>query len=60
MHQPFQLEGQREVNIRILLIIYKESEAFQKLQVPGPGSYLNEVKEKIILHDGAYRTPGGK
>lgn len=38
----------------------RESEAFQKLQVPGPGSYLNEVKEKIILHDGAYRTPGGK
>ena len=42
------------------LIIFKESEAFQRLQVPGPGSYLNEIKDKIVLHDGAFRTPGGK
>jgi hypothetical protein len=28
--------------------------------VPGPGAYLAEIQEKIILHDGAYKTPGGK
>jgi hypothetical protein len=28
--------------------------------VPGPGAYLADIQEKIILHDGAYKTPGGK
>jgi len=35
---------------------YDKSKKF----VPGPGAYLSEIKEKIVLHDGAFKTPGGK
>jgi hypothetical protein len=57
-----QLAGQKEVGIYLVIqnLAYLESEVSQKLYIPGPGAYLNEIKEKIILHDGAYKTPGGK